>query len=110
VASSWEQSCRFFFIADVKVRNALARSSEHSSEICDVVLRLLAASVVHSVFVSKWSTLGASINAHTLAYLLEQCRSLQAFTLVDTFLDEDHLRVNLREPPHLPPCARTPYG
>jgi hypothetical protein len=37
------------FSADGKALFVLARSLEHLSEICDVVLRLLAASVVHSV-------------------------------------------------------------
>jgi hypothetical protein len=37
----------FFFIVDGKVIDALARSPEYLLEICDVALRLLAASAVH---------------------------------------------------------------
>jgi hypothetical protein len=52
---------------------ALARSPVHVLEICDVVLRLLAASVVHSVFLGKWSYLNrALINAASLAYLMNE--------------------------------------
>jgi hypothetical protein len=43
------ESCRFCFNADAKHIVVLARSPEHLLEISDVVLRLLAASVVHSV-------------------------------------------------------------
>jgi hypothetical protein len=53
---SWgqlDESCQVFFSADGKEMVALARSHEHLLEICDVVLdvvlRLLTASVVHSV-------------------------------------------------------------
>jgi hypothetical protein len=110
VVSSWEQSRRFFFITNGKVIEALGRSREHSSQICDVDFRLLAASVVHSLFASKWSILCAFINAHTLAYLLEQCRSLQTSILVDLSQDEDLFCVNPREPPYGQPCPRTPHG
>jgi hypothetical protein len=48
-----DETCRFFFEADGKVIDALARSPEHLSEICDVIVRLLAASVVHSVILKK---------------------------------------------------------
>jgi hypothetical protein len=68
----------------------LAGSPEHL-EICDVVLRLLAASDVHSVRLDKCGCYDdALLNAPTLAYLLEQCQSLKALTLVDLVLDEDH--------------------
>jgi hypothetical protein len=48
-------SCRFRFDADGKEIDAWASSTEHLSEICIVVLRLLAASVVHSVILNKRS-------------------------------------------------------
>jgi hypothetical protein len=63
-------------------------------ETCDVVLRLLAASVVHSVTLDKrGSREVALINAASLAYLLEQCQSLNSLTLIDQTLDENHCRV-----------------
>jgi hypothetical protein len=58
-------------------------------EICDVVLRLLAATVVHSVILHKDCGYGyASINGTSLAYLMEKCQSLKALTLKDLALDE----------------------
>jgi hypothetical protein len=50
-----EEFCRFRFFADGKDMVALARSPEDLSEICDIVLRLLAADVVHSVTLENWS-------------------------------------------------------
>jgi hypothetical protein len=93
---SWEQldgSCHFPFDADGKEIAALARSPEHLLEICDVVLRLLAASVIHSVILHKYGTPGAVINAPTLAYLMEQCQSLKVLKLTEIDLDENHCRV-----------------
>jgi hypothetical protein len=95
---SWGElqgSCRFSFSADGKEIVALARSPEHLLDICDVVLRLLAASVVHSVILDEWSFHdGALINAPTLAYLMEQCQSLNVLILGNVeALDEDHCRV-----------------
>jgi hypothetical protein len=90
VDAAWQ----YCFAADGQQINALARSSEELSDICDVVLRLLAANVVHSVILETWSFLaGASINAPTLAYLMEQCQSLKALTLEQIVLEEDHCRV-----------------
>jgi hypothetical protein len=67
---------------------------EHLSEIFDIVLRLLAASVVHSVILDKVISLaGASINAPAFAYLMEQCQNLNVSTLKEIDLDEDHCRV-----------------
>jgi hypothetical protein len=72
----------------------LALSPEHLSEICDVVLRLLAASVVHSVRLDTRDFLhGLLINAPTLAHLMEQCQSLKVLTLEDLEIDENHCRV-----------------
>jgi hypothetical protein len=51
-----EKYLYFRFNADGKEINAFARSHyEHLLEISDVVLRLLAASVVHTVELSRWS-------------------------------------------------------
>jgi hypothetical protein len=97
---SWvqlDESWRFSFSADGKIIYALARSFEHLLEICDVVLRLLAASDVSSVILQRWSCPGdVSINAPTptsVAYLMEQCQSLKVLTLQDLEIDEDHCRV-----------------
>jgi hypothetical protein len=62
VAKSWMQlnrSRRFCFSVDGKDIAALARSPEHFLEICDVVLRLLAVSVVHSVTLHSWGSVQA---------------------------------------------------
>jgi hypothetical protein len=74
---------------------ALARSPMHLLEICDIVLRLLAASVVQSIIMQTiWdSAVQALINATTLAYLMEQCQSLKALSLKSLEMDEDHCRV-----------------
>jgi hypothetical protein len=96
--SSWLQqddSCRFLFDVDGNTIFALARSPEHLSEISDVVLRLLAVSLVHSVNLrNKWTSRdNASINSPTLAYLMEQCQSLKVLKLQYLkSLDENHCR------------------
>jgi hypothetical protein len=88
-------SYRLRFTVDGKDIVALARSREHLLEICDVVLRLLAASVIHSVILDSWfHSDGALINAPTLAYLMEQCQSLKVIKLQDfKSLDENQIRV-----------------
>jgi hypothetical protein len=89
-----DESCRFYFRADGKEIFAMALSPEHVLEICDFVLRLLAVSVVHSLFLDTWSLLNvAVINATTLAYMMEQCQSLKVLTLEHQEMDEDHCRV-----------------
>jgi hypothetical protein len=97
VVYSWrqlDQSCHFIFKADGKVIHALARSPVHLLEVCDAVLRLLATSVVHSVYLyNRSSPDGAWINAPTLAYLMEQCQTLKVLTLTDLNVDENHCRV-----------------
>jgi hypothetical protein len=98
VEQSWrplDGSCQFYFIVDDKDIFVLARSPEHSLEICDVVLRLLAASVVHSVTLYNWNYRDGAwiLNAVSLAYLMEQCQSLKVLTLQHLKLDEDHCRV-----------------
>jgi hypothetical protein len=86
--------CRFSFRADGKDIHALARSPERLFEICDVVLRLLAASVVHSLVLHSWSFLyGELISTRTLAYLMEQCSSLKVLTLTTIKLNANHCRV-----------------
>jgi hypothetical protein len=83
----WNQlheSYRFFFSADGKAIVAFARSSDHLLEIVDVVLRLLALSVVHSLLIESLSLSGdTSISAPPLAYLMEQCQSLKFFIIED---------------------------
>jgi hypothetical protein len=83
----------FYFSADGIDIVATARSLEHLFEICDVVVRLLAGSVVQSVCVSHWRSLDGFINAPTLAYLMEQCQSLKSLTLKRLKMDENHIRV-----------------
>jgi hypothetical protein len=91
----WQlNGCRFRFTVDGKNIVAWARSSEALSEIRDVILRLVAASVVYSVILpGSYFRDVTSINAATLAYLMEQCQSLRALTLRFLVLDEDHCRV-----------------
>jgi hypothetical protein len=90
-----DESYRFVsFSADGKVIYAFARSHEALLEICDVVVRLLAVSVVHAVNINQCSCPdGRFINAPTLAYLMEQCQSLKFLSLKDLKLDENHCRV-----------------
>jgi hypothetical protein len=83
----------FCFSVDGKEINALAASSEHLSEVCDVVLKLLAVSAVRSVSLHKSRYEDVSINASTLACLIEQCHSLKLLSLNDFDMDEDHCRV-----------------
>jgi hypothetical protein len=95
--NAWEQldeSCGFCFSADGNNISALARSPEHLLEICDVVLRLLAASAVQSVRLNNWRSLDRLfISAPTLEYLMEQCQSMKILTLMNLKMDEDHCRV-----------------
>jgi hypothetical protein len=88
-------SCRFYFSADGEGIVALALSRQHLLEIYDVVLRLLASSVVHSVIIRHdYQRSGdISINATCLAYLMEKCQSLRTLTLKLLSLDENHCRV-----------------
>jgi hypothetical protein len=98
VAQSWEsvdESHRSFsFVADGKEIIAMATSPEHLLEICDVFLRLVAASVVHAVTLHNYNHRDiAMINAASLAYLMEQCQSLKILTLQHLALDENQVRV-----------------
>jgi hypothetical protein len=62
-------ACSLYFSADGKDLSTWARSPEHLLEVCDVVIRLLAVGLVHSLVISAWS----SVNARTVEYLMEQC-------------------------------------
>jgi hypothetical protein len=93
-------SCRLSLRVDGYERGmyVVARSQEHLLEICDVVLRLLAASTsaVHSVILNKddYRRPGAAcISAPTLAHLMEQCQSLKALSLTNLEMGENHCRV-----------------
>jgi hypothetical protein len=97
-ACAWGQldgsSCYFSFSVDGKEINAFSRSHEDLLEICDVVLRLLAASVAQSVILRQRSSRdGASINATSLEYLMEQCQSLICLSLHYLEMNENHFRV-----------------
>jgi hypothetical protein len=83
-----------FTVDDKRPIVALAHSPENLLEICDIVLRLLAASVVHSVRLRKGVTRDGdvTINAPALAYLTDQCQSLKVLILHDLALDENHCR------------------
>jgi hypothetical protein len=85
----------YHFAADGNKIAAMARSPEHMLEICNVVLRLLAVSAVHSVSLCKWMyRLDIALNfAATLANLMEQCQTLKTLTLVDINMDENDCRV-----------------
>jgi hypothetical protein len=88
------ETCGFGFSVNGRQLFALAQSPEYLLEICDVVVRLLAVSAVHRLFLRKKSHLdNASINAPTLAYLMEQCQILKDLRLEQIDLDEDHFRV-----------------
>jgi hypothetical protein len=97
VMENWgtlDESHRFNVHVDGKDKVALARSPEHLLEICDVVLRLLATSVVHSVTLYNWNYRdGALIDAASLAYLMGRCQSLKTLTLKDIDIDENQCRV-----------------
>jgi hypothetical protein len=99
VMSAWERSgmdeeWSIRFNADGNDIDAMATSPEHLMTICDVVLRVLAASVVHSVTLDNWNYRdGALINSASLAYLMEQCQSLKVLTLQHSAWDENHIHV-----------------
>jgi hypothetical protein len=88
----WNYKCSFN--ADGRITIALANSHEHLLEICDVLLRLLAASIVHSVILRNWNNHhSVSIHAPTLSYVMEQCPSLKCLSLYGLAMDENHSRV-----------------
>jgi hypothetical protein len=92
---SWgwlDESCSFRFMVDGEEIYVLGRSQQHLLEICHVVLRLLATSVVHSVIMTYFVNKDL-INAPTLAYLMAQCQSLKDLKLEQIALDEDHCRM-----------------
>jgi hypothetical protein len=96
--NAWRQlhmpKLRFCFNADGNEISALARSPEHLLEICDVVLRLLSASVVYSVKLNRGNRRRDAelMNSLALAYLMEKCQSLTYLSLNDIELDENHCR------------------
>ena len=85
---------RFGFDVDDNEIAVLARSPRHFPEVCDVVVRLLVASVVHSVTLSKWGPFDdiGFINAPTLTDLMEHCQSLKRLSLVRLPLDANYCR------------------
>jgi hypothetical protein len=89
-----DRYCQFRFNVDDNEIIVVAISREHLLEICDVILRLLAASVVHSVFLPN-SDRGedVTINAPALEYLMEQCPSLKSLSMYGLEMDENHCRV-----------------
>jgi hypothetical protein len=88
------EMCRVCFKVDDQEINALARSHVHLSEICDVLLRLVVASVAHSVILHEMASFGgALISATSLEYLMEQCQSLIFLSLHDLDINENHCRV-----------------
>jgi hypothetical protein len=95
--TAWGQmhrSYRFCFNADGQHIDAFAFSIGDLWYIVDVILRLLAVSAVHRLDLYNWSLFDyISINAPTLAYLMEHCQSLKVLTLKDLEIDEDHIRV-----------------
>jgi hypothetical protein len=102
MARSWRQldsSHRRTFMVegDGKSLFVFARSREHLSEICDILLRLLAASGVYSVLLDNFDSghynRGSLVNAPTLVYLMEECHSLKVLSLKSLEMDEDQIRV-----------------
>jgi hypothetical protein len=75
----------------------VARSREHLLEICDVILRLVAASAVHSVALQNWNRGGDAIDAPALEYLMEHlmehCKSLKSLSMYGLEMNENHCRV-----------------
>jgi hypothetical protein len=84
----------FSCIADGQAIGAMAGCSGGLLEIFDVVLRLLAASEVHSVELFKWSCPDeVAFSATSLTYLMEHCQRLQTLSLVNLkSLQEDQIR------------------
>jgi hypothetical protein len=89
------ESCSFCFSANGREDiAALASSTEHFVEICNIVVRLLAASVVHSLILYNSNGYDTRcINATSLAYLMDQCQSLKVLSLKNQEMDEDIIRV-----------------
>jgi hypothetical protein len=94
---SLEADDTFKISVDGKEIYGVALTSEDSSVICDVVLRLLAANVVHSVssiFLKKEGLdSSAWIKGPALASLIKQCQRLKSLTLQNLEMDEILCRV-----------------
>jgi hypothetical protein len=97
VHQSWwqlDEPRRFNLNADGKAIVALANSPEHLLEISDIVLRLMAASVVYSVILNRLSRMDdVLISAPTLAYMMGHCQSLNFLSLINQEMDENLCRV-----------------
>jgi hypothetical protein len=95
LVTRWYTYHRFTFTADGKIIVALASSTERLLEICDVVVGLLAASVVYSVSLRDCSELhyDALSSAPSLAHLMKQCQSLKVLTLNDLEMNENLFRI-----------------
>jgi hypothetical protein len=102
VCKSWmqlhESPCSVLLWIDGNAVSVFARSREDLLEIYDVVLRLVATSVVHSFVLDKWDSHhddfgDESISAPSLELLMEHCQSLKSLTLCYLDLDENHCRV-----------------
>jgi hypothetical protein len=89
-----DESCRFYYKADGKDMVVLAHSHEYSLEIVDVILRLLAVSVVQSVRLRKdWILPDFFITVPSLEHLMKHCQSLNFLSLELLEMDENHCRV-----------------
>jgi hypothetical protein len=89
--SNLDETCELCCGVDGEDIVTFANSAEHLLEINDIVLRLLAESVIYSVLIHENDT--TCITAPTLAYFMEQCQSLKVLTLKDLEIDENHCRV-----------------
>jgi hypothetical protein len=87
-----DETCHFRFTVDGTDIIAFALSIEHLLEICDIILRLLAVSVVHSVNLADYNY-DVFIHVPALDYMMEQCQSLKTLSLEKIDLDEDQCRV-----------------
>jgi hypothetical protein len=83
-------SCRFCFSVDDK---DIIASALYLLAICDVVVRLLTVSVIHSIRLTNWTSPDFFVNAPTLASLMEQCQSLKIVSFNELEMDKDHCRV-----------------
>jgi hypothetical protein len=97
-AHEWAQlkmSCHFRFSVDGKDIYAFARSLKHLLEIGDVLLRLEAASVAHSVLLRQKRLRDHALRDHatSLEYLMEQCQSPKLISLHHLEVNENQIRV-----------------
>jgi hypothetical protein len=92
-----EEDYAFYFRANGETIVGLARSAEALGQICNVIHRLVLADVseIYELELRNVGSRGeAFFSAPNLAYLMEQCQSLEVLTLGGLeSLDEDHVRV-----------------